>query len=197
MTSNSLNPYCGCKPCCCAPPCTCNLTQVEAQTATGWDAGKQELRHTVTSVYRPDPTALMAPPVKTPTAGHTAHAFAPVISVAAALGQSAEGPLRKEAVLRTYETERAAAHGERHDSQAHASIRTAQYKGHVIRLKTSYEVQIDGEPLGAHMGVSDDGNVHYHGLPNYTTASALELMKQVIDAFPDDFPALTSKQEMG
>ena len=70
----------------------------------------------------------------------------------------------------------------------HASVRTAEHNGHTIEIRTSYDVRIDGEPLEAHIGVSDDGNVHYHGLPNYTEASAIDLMRRVIDAFPDDYP---------
>ena len=42
--------------------------------------------------------------------------------------------------------------------------------------------------MEAHLGVGNDGNVHYHGLPNYSEASAIDLMRRVIDAFPDDYP---------
>ena len=45
--------------------------------------------------------------------------------------------------------------GHAHDQ---ASVRTAVHNGHTIEIRTSYDVRIDGEPLEAHMGVSDDGN---------------------------------------
>lgn len=54
---------------------------------------------------------------------------------------------------------------------------------------------IDGEPLEAHMEVSQNGNVHYHGIPNYTSASAVDVVKQVIDSFPDDYPDLTPPED--
>ncbi|MEM7378944.1 MAG: hypothetical protein AAF460_15755 [Pseudomonadota bacterium] len=80
-----------------------------------------------------------------------------------------------------------AAHGE--------SVRTAQHKGHIIEIRTRYDVSIDGVPLAGHMEVDDDGRVHYHGLPNYSTDSGLDLIERVIDAFPDDFPPRSSREE--
>jgi hypothetical protein len=67
------------------------------------------------------------------------------------------------------------------------TVRTTIYHGHRIVVRTRYSVEIDGRPLDGHLGVTDDGAVHYHALPNYSFGSALDLVKQVVDSFPDDF----------
>ena len=67
------------------------------------------------------------------------------------------------------------------------SLREAMYEGHHIVVRTSYDVEIDGQMLTGHMGVTNDGQVHYHPLPNLSFASAIDLVKQLIDVFPDDF----------
>lgn len=68
-------------------------------------------------------------------------------------------------------------------------VRSATYHGHRIVVRTRYSVEVDGRPLGGHLAVTDDGSVHYHTLPDYSFGSALDLGKQVIDSFPDDFNA--------
>jgi hypothetical protein len=65
--------------------------------------------------------------------------------------------------------------------------READYKGHHILVRTKYEVEIDGKPLMGHMGVTDSGSVHYHPVPNLSFASALDMVRKIIDVFPDDF----------
>ena len=78
-----------------------------------------------------------------------------------------------------------------HGGQGPASVREAEYLGHRIVIKTSYEIEIDGKPLRAHVGVDNGGMVHYHGIPNNRFRSAIDLVKHIIDAFPDDFPPRT------
>jgi hypothetical protein len=68
------------------------------------------------------------------------------------------------------------------------SMREDLYKGHHITVMTSYQVKIDGKLFKGQLGVSNAGNVHYHGIPNVGFASAIDLVKCVIDVFPDDFP---------
>ena len=68
-----------------------------------------------------------------------------------------------------------------------AITREADYKGHHIVVRTTYRIEVDGVPLMGHMGVTDDGRVHYHPVPNASFASAVDLVKQLIDVFPDDF----------
>lgn len=67
------------------------------------------------------------------------------------------------------------------------TVREANYHGHRIVVRTTYRVEIDGVPITGHLGVSDDGQVHYHAVPNVAYASALDLLKALIDIFPDDF----------
>jgi hypothetical protein len=67
------------------------------------------------------------------------------------------------------------------------SVRDAHYEGHHIVVRTRYQVEVDGHMLMGHMGVTNDGQVHYHPVPNLAFASAVDLVKHLIDIFPDDF----------
>lgn len=68
------------------------------------------------------------------------------------------------------------------------------YKGREIEIKTMYEITVDGKWVGGHLGVGNDGRVHYHPLPNYSSGSAVELVQRIIDSFPDEFPEPARKQ---
>ncbi len=74
------------------------------------------------------------------------------------------------------------------------SIRETDYRGHSVVIRTTYSIEVDGVPLEGHMEVNNEGRVHYHAIPNYSFASAVDLVKQLIDAFPDDFGAPTAQQ---
>lgn len=76
-----------------------------------------------------------------------------------------------------------------HHHASSETIREADYEGHHIIVRTTYRIEVDGTPVTGHMGVTDDGNVHYHPIPNMSFASALDMVKQLIDVFPDDFTA--------
>ena len=80
-----------------------------------------------------------------------------------------------------------------HHHAASETIREADYEGHHIVVRTTYRIEVDGRPVTGHMGVTDDGNVHYHPIPNMSFASALDMVKQLIDVFPDDFTAAKNK----
>jgi hypothetical protein len=67
------------------------------------------------------------------------------------------------------------------------SLRTAEHRGHKIVVKTRYDITIDGRRVTGHMGVSNDGHVHYHPIPNLSFASALDMVKAIIDVFPQRF----------
>lgn len=71
--------------------------------------------------------------------------------------------------------------------EAMESVREATYRGHAIVIRTTYGIEVDGQPIEGHMGVTNDGQVYYHGVPNVSFASAIDLVKQLIDTFPDDF----------
>lgn len=77
---------------------------------------------------------------------------------------------------------------QKHKHQKIESIREADYKGHHIIVRTHYEIEVDGQMVMGHMGVTNDGQVHYHPMPNWSFTSAVDLVKQLIDTFPDDFP---------
>jgi hypothetical protein len=76
---------------------------------------------------------------------------------------------------------------QKHHGMGAASVREAEYNGHKIVIRTRYDVTVDGIPLMGHFGVSNDGGVHYHAIPNMRFDSAIDLVKQVIDVFPEDF----------
>jgi acetamidase/formamidase len=67
------------------------------------------------------------------------------------------------------------------------TVREATYQGHRIVIRTTYEIEVDGEPVSGHLGVANDGRVHYHPVPNLSFPSAVDLVKTLIDTFPDDF----------
>ena len=62
------------------------------------------------------------------------------------------------------------------------STRTATHRGKKIKVRTTYRIEIDDEPLTLHTMVMDDGTVHCHGLPNYSFPSAIDLARSIIDA---------------
>jgi hypothetical protein len=74
-----------------------------------------------------------------------------------------------------------------HMQEASTSTREANYLGHQIVIRTTYEVTVDGKAFNAGLGVTDDGRVYYHGMPNVGFDSAVDLMKAVIERFADEF----------
>lgn len=83
-----------------------------------------------------------------------------------------------------------AEHVRRAQKQRHGrmeSVREADCQGHHIVVRTWYQIEVDGQMLMGHMGVTNDGQVHYHPVPNLSSASAVDMVKQLIDIFPDDF----------
>lgn len=74
------------------------------------------------------------------------------------------------------------------DHKGHAaSVRKAEYKNHTIAIKTQYEIRIDGRLAPIPLAVDLDGRVMCHALPTYSFQSAIDLVKQIIDNYPDDF----------
>src|SRR5262245_40321220 len=96
------------------------------------------------------------------------------------------GYLRKLVVAAGHET-----HG--HGGQA-ISVRAAEHNGHQITVTTTYRVEIDGKVVKIPLMVNASGNVHCHSLPNYQFDSALDMIKAVVDAFPEDFPPPPAKE---
>jgi hypothetical protein len=75
---------------------------------------------------------------------------------------------------------------EQHQGPGHEShsVREAEYKGRTIRIETSYHITVDGEPVLGHVMVGNNGRVHYHSIPNQEFASAVDMVKRVIDLLP-------------
>jgi hypothetical protein len=83
--------------------------------------------------------------------------------------------------------------GDMHHSTDGVSIREADYKDHKISVKTTYHIEVDGRPVTGHIDVSNEGTIAYHGLPNMSFDSTIDLVKMLIDQFPDDFPGPAQK----
>lgn len=62
------------------------------------------------------------------------------------------------------------------------SMREAHYRGKTIRVETTYKITIDGEPIGTHTTVGNDGSVHCYGFPNYSFPSAMDMTRKIVDA---------------
>ena len=80
-----------------------------------------------------------------------------------------------------------------HDSGT--SVREAHHNGHHITIKTTYEVRVDGKIFQGDLSVANGGDVHYHAIPTLGFPSAVDLMKCVIDVFPDVFATLSHNGE--
>nr|AIA12574.1 Unknown Function [uncultured bacterium] len=74
-----------------------------------------------------------------------------------------------------------------HAGHQTSSVREFTYAGHVGRIITTYRIEVDGQEVHPHLSVDEDGRVFTHALPFVTYASAVDLMKDVIGAYSDDF----------
>jgi len=70
------------------------------------------------------------------------------------------------------------------------TVRTDRYRDHEITVRTTYLIEIDRRPIGGHLFVTNSGDVQIHALPNYTFPSAVDMARQLIDAFPEGFAAV-------
>lgn len=66
-------------------------------------------------------------------------------------------------------------------------VRQDDYKGHHIVVRTIYQITIDGKAVSGHLMLTNDGQVQYHGLPNRSFDSTIQLARTLIDKFPEDF----------
>ena len=89
----------------------------------------------------------------------------------------------------------AAGHAE-HDKGPFQSVREIEYNGHKITIYTQYEIKVDGKTFSGHIYVDNKGKVSAHALPNYSFVSAVDLVKKMIDEFPDDFTKKKSDQSI-
>lgn len=213
--ADPVNPYCRCDPCECEPVCLCRLTLTRRYTDTEWDERSDELVHAVVERYAPVEgaervkPAAMAPELRGEDAthdhggrhgdgghgdgdhgdrkgggrGHDGPTLQPIAApVPAAPGGINEviAPMRAG----TYDVTGGLA-PTAHDHQP-VSVRSAEHNGHRIEIETTYRVRIDGQEFPDPIHVQDDGTVHYHGLPQYSSASAVDLLKVIVDNMADD-----------
>jgi hypothetical protein len=75
---------------------------------------------------------------------------------------------------------------EPHGKHEATSVRELTHKGHTVKIITTYRVEVDGRPADLHLSVDEDGQVFTHATPFVTYASAVDLMKAVMDAYPED-----------
>jgi hypothetical protein len=76
-----------------------------------------------------------------------------------------------------------------HAGHEATSVREFTHNGHVVKIVTTYRVEVDGKVVHGHMSVDEDGRVYTHATPFVTYASAVDLMKAVINSYPDAFAA--------
>ncbi len=74
-----------------------------------------------------------------------------------------------------------------HGTGGAQSVREDNYRGHEIKIVTTYKILVDGKNIRAPLGVDATGQVHCHSLPNYQTASAVNMVRALIDGFPEEF----------
>ena len=74
-----------------------------------------------------------------------------------------------------------------HGAGGAQSVREDNYRGHEIEIVTTYKILVDGKKIRAPLGVDASGQVHCHSLPNYQTASAVDMVRALIDGFPEEF----------
>ena len=77
--------------------------------------------------------------------------------------------------------------GHAHEHPGSESVRRASHRGHEIEVRTTYRITVDGQPFPITASVDNAGRVHYHGLPTRDFPSTVDLVKDAIDTFPDDF----------
>src|SRR4029450_187098 len=70
-----------------------------------------------------------------------------------------------------------------------ATVREDDYEGRHIVIRTTYHIEVNGKPFQGQLTLDNEGRVHCHALPNYQFASAVDMVKRLIDIFPEDFPA--------
>ena len=79
------------------------------------------------------------------------------------------------------------AHGG-HKGGGLTSVRTVEHKGRKIFIKTTYQIEVDGQSYKGHAQVNSEGRIHCHAIPYDSFPSAVDFVKQLIDLYPESFP---------
>src|SRR5436853_2557673 len=80
-----------------------------------------------------------------------------------------------------------------HHAGGQEVMREDDYKGHHIEVRTVYHITVDGKEVTGHIMLTNDGQVQYHGLPNLSFDSTVDLVKALVDNFPEDFEKKAKK----
>src|SRR3712207_619505 len=67
------------------------------------------------------------------------------------------------------------------------TVREDEDEGHHIVIHTTYRIEVDGQVLQVPLVLHNNGQLHCHALPNYQFSSAVDMIKLLIDNFPDNF----------
>lgn len=84
-------------------------------------------------------------------------------------------------------------HGSHHDPLT--SVRKFTHQGHEVKITTTYRIEIDGVDIQPHALVDNEGNLFSHVMPFETYGSAPELIKTLLDRFPEFFAKLKADAE--
>jgi hypothetical protein len=74
-----------------------------------------------------------------------------------------------------------------HDAHHSTSVREFTHSGHVVKITTTYKIEVDGHEINPHLFVDEDGRVFTHATPFVTYGSAIDLVSAMIDAYPTAF----------
>ena len=72
-----------------------------------------------------------------------------------------------------------------HAHTQESSVREETYRGHLIKVVTTYEITIDGQPVAGHLSIGNNGAVHYHAIPNQEFPSMIGMVEHIIDVSID------------
>jgi hypothetical protein len=94
-------------------------------------------------------------------------------------------PGEQAAAVERYRASLSRLHEPHHHTDA--TVRELAYRGHIIRVATTYDIEVDSAPVTGHVLVTNEGTVHYHAIPNQEFASAIDMVKRMIDLAPEQF----------
>lgn len=66
--------------------------------------------------------------------------------------------------------------------------RETEFRGRAIRVTTTYEIRINDKPFRGHIMLNEEGRVYIHACPYRDFGSIIELLKHLIQHYPEDFP---------
>jgi len=83
-----------------------------------------------------------------------------------------------------------------HSNTPFTSVRQINYKNHDIVIQTRYEILIDGKLVNNQIHVDNEGKVSSHAMPTYSFPSTIDLIKKLIDKFPNSFGPEATRKDM-